>query len=346
MNKEFLNLPLSQLKPYKNNPRRITKEAVDAVIASIKDCGELDPIEIDETNTILSGHTRLKALKKLGVKTADVVRYTGLTDEQKQKYRILANKSGEFSQWDEDKLKTELEGLSFDFDFGFDPVEPEDEPDDFDLLPKRLRHNTFENFDNEFTPVYVGKYDIPEMEVTHTTGDEFLRFCDWREQGDKSKQIAHFNYDDFKFISAWREPDKYVDRLREFKAVVAPNFSLYTDFPMVLQILSCYRRQWVGAYWQSLGLDVIPSVLWGDESTYDFCFDGVPSGGTVCVNAVGVTNDKDWNGKHGELFRMGYNAMMERVKPETVLYYGTMLDGIEGNIIRIPSYYEQNRGDW
>jgi ParB-like chromosome segregation protein Spo0J len=55
----------------------------------------LDPIEIDENGVILSGHTRYKALQKLGYKTVDVILYTGLTDEQKRKYRILANKTGE-----------------------------------------------------------------------------------------------------------------------------------------------------------------------------------------------------------------------------------------------------------
>ena len=348
--REYLRLPLTKIRPYKGNPRKITADAVEAVVASIRECDNLDPIEVDENNIILSGHTRLKALKKLGYTDSDVIRYTGLSDEQKRKYRVLANKTGEISQWDTAKLEKELDGLTFDFDFGFDVDEPEkeseaeeEEIDDFDRLPKQLTHNVFENFDRDFEPIYVGNYDIPVIQPTKTSGTEFLRFCDWRGTDDYANLIAHFYYSDFKFISAWREPDKYVERLRAFKAVIAPDFSLYTDFPRALQILSCYRRQWVAAYWQSLGLDVIPDVVWGDESSYEFCFDGIPKGGTVAVSSVGVARDGDWNGKDGDVFRNGYNEMLKRLEPETVLYYGTLIEGLEGNIVRIPSFYEQRR---
>ena len=160
---------------------------------------------------------------------------------------------------------------------------------------------------------------------------------------DPENYIAHFYYDDYKFISAWREPDKYLDKLRKFKAVVSPDFSLYTDFPIALQILSCYRRQWVGAYWQMMGIDVIPDVVWGEKASFDFCFEGIPKGGTVAVSTVGVKNDKEWNNGLGTLFKDGYDEMLNRIEPKTILFYGDMIDGLEGNIIRIPSYYEQKR---
>ena len=106
------------------------------------------------------------------------------------------------------------------------------------------------------------KYGFPEMEATDTTGDKMCRFMDWKEVDNPKDYIAHFYYDDYKFMQAWRNPNKYIEQLRKFKAVVSPDFSLYTDFPKALQILSCYRRQWVGAYWQMMGLDVIPDVVW------------------------------------------------------------------------------------
>ena len=170
-----------------------------------------------------------------------------------------------------------------------------------------------------------------------------LRFCDHAEVDNPGDYIAHFYYDDFKFIQAWRDPDKYIDKLRKFKAVVSPDFSLYTDFPRTLQILSCYRRQWVGAYWQMQGLDVIPDVVWGDEESFAYCFEGIPKNSTVAVSTVGVKNDKYWNGTEGELFRAGYAEMLRRLEPSTILFYGDMIEGLEGNIIRCPSYYEQKR---
>ena len=119
MKKQFLVMALSDIVPYENNPR-INDEAVADVVESIRQCENLVPIEIDENNVILSGHTRLKALQELGFEKTEVMKYTGLTEEQKKKYRLLANKTGEKAGWDFSKLEQELADLDFgDFDFGF-----------------------------------------------------------------------------------------------------------------------------------------------------------------------------------------------------------------------------------
>ena len=120
MQKEFVKLSVNDIHPYPNNPR-INDEAVAYVVESMNQTGNLDPIEVDEDNVILSGHTRLLALEQLGITETECVRYTGLTDEQKRKYRILANKTGEVATWDEELLNMELGDLDFgDFDFGFE----------------------------------------------------------------------------------------------------------------------------------------------------------------------------------------------------------------------------------
>lgn len=109
---------LADIRPYENNPRK-NDDAVAAVMESIRQCGYVSPIVVDEDGVILAGHTRYKALRKLRRKAADVVIVPGLSDEQKRKFRILDNKTGELAQWDELLLRVELEGLDFgDFDFG------------------------------------------------------------------------------------------------------------------------------------------------------------------------------------------------------------------------------------
>ena len=116
---ELKKLKLTEIKPYGKNPRK-NDGAVDAVAESIKQCGYCSPIVVDENYEVLAGHTRLKALKKLGRKECEVVVKEGLTEEQKQKYRILDNKTGEFAEWDLDVLQEQLKDLDFEgFDFGF-----------------------------------------------------------------------------------------------------------------------------------------------------------------------------------------------------------------------------------
>lgn len=139
-------VPLAGIKPYERNPRR-NDGAVDAVAESIRQCGYVAPIIVDENNVILAGHTRWKALQKLGHATAKVCVAEGLSEEQKRKYRILDNKTGEIAEWDKDLLSIELDGLDFDgFDFGLlelqaaaqaDGTEsaPEVKEDEFDEEP-------------------------------------------------------------------------------------------------------------------------------------------------------------------------------------------------------------------
>ena len=339
-------LDVGKLKPFKTNARKHGKEDVQAIANSIKSFGFSDPIGIwGKENIIVEGHGRLEAAKKLGMKEVPVIRLDHLTDEERKAYTLAHNKTAELSSWDDGLLKLSLDEIEtidmadfgFNLDFDFDLDTDDKEPD---LRDPSCQHNVFENQERMQFPT-ESFYGMPIMKPTQTVGDKMIRFMDWKEIDNPGDYIAHFYYDDYKFISAWREPDKYLDRLRQFKAVVSPDFSLYTDFPRALQILSCYRRQWCGAFWQAMGIDVIPDVVWGDEKSFEYCFDGIPKGGTVAVSTVGVKNDETWNNKDGDLFRAGYNEMLKRLEPTTILFYGSMIEGCEGNIIRIPSYYEE-----
>ena len=115
---EIVTRNLKDIHPYERNPRK-NEKAVNAVAESIRQCGYVAPIIVDEDGVILAGHTRYKALKKLGKTEVQVVVKEGLSEEQKRKYRILDNKTAELASWDFDLLETELEGLDFGgFDFG------------------------------------------------------------------------------------------------------------------------------------------------------------------------------------------------------------------------------------
>lgn len=341
---EIICMNPNDLIPYAKNAKMHPDDQVDRIANSIKQFGWTQPIVVDENKVVVIGHGRLAAAKKLKLKTVPVVMRDDLTEEQIRALRIVDNRVAK-SKTDTEIISQELSSIvNIDMEqFGFDL----DVDLDFSFLDETedrssLQHNVFENQERMQFPS-DNYYGFPVLSATQITGDKMLRFCDWKEIDDPENYIAHFYYDDYKFISAWREPDKYIDRLRQFKAVVAPDFSLYTDFPIALQILSCYRRQWCGAYWQSLGLDVIPDVVWGTKESFDFCFDGIPKHSTVAVSTVGVKRDREWNNETDSLFRDGYNEMLKRLEPTTILFYGDMIEGLEGNIIRSPSFYEERR---
>ena len=114
MNKqEIVYLPVSKLRPYKNNPRKIPPQAIDAVCQAITDVGFRRPLDVLKDGTIINGHTRWKAAKKLGLKEVPCIICTDLDDPKIRKWRLEDNKAGEYSSWDADKLKAEIEDLDF-----------------------------------------------------------------------------------------------------------------------------------------------------------------------------------------------------------------------------------------
>ena len=119
----IINLDINKLIPYINNPRN-NENAIDKVASSIKEFGFKVPIVIDKDNVIVNGHTRLLASKKLGLKEVPCVIADDLSEAQIKAFRIADNKVSEYTSWDEELLKIELEQLeemNFDLEStGFD----------------------------------------------------------------------------------------------------------------------------------------------------------------------------------------------------------------------------------
>lgn len=151
----IINIKLSDLKPYEKNPRN-NKDAVDYVANSIKEFGFKVPIVVEKNNTIVCGHTRYYACKKLGIKEVPCVIADDLTDEQIKAYRLADNKVSEIATWDFDLLNDELDDLlNFDMSlYGFN---------DSDDLELDIEHETKENAESIKTQRYLvcGQYKIP-----------------------------------------------------------------------------------------------------------------------------------------------------------------------------------------
>ena len=115
-----IEVPITSIFPYENNPRRNMK-AVDAVANSIKEFGFKNPIIVDEDMVIVAGHTRRLAAIKLGLQNVPVIIARDLTEEQVRAYRLADNRVASFSTWDEEKLKEEIAEINnIDLsDFGF-----------------------------------------------------------------------------------------------------------------------------------------------------------------------------------------------------------------------------------
>lgn len=171
---ELKILKIKDIKPYERNARK-NENAVDVVAKSITQCSYVAPIVVDENNVILAGHTRWKALKKLGRTECECIIKHDLTEEQKKKYRLLDNKTSELAEWDFDLLKSELEGLDFeDLDLDWEVYDDEESYDfsDFDNENKSL-----EGMDTEIIKISVPKKDFDQV-------------VDWLANGEKKTAIG------------------------------------------------------------------------------------------------------------------------------------------------------------
>lgn len=123
------NLPLESLLPYAGNPRR-NDHAVEQVAAAIKRFGFRVPVLAKSDGSLIDGHLRVKAAKRLGMAEVPVVLCDDLSEAEIKALRISINRMAELAEWDEELLMSELEGLAAEGttaqDVGFDEKALED----------------------------------------------------------------------------------------------------------------------------------------------------------------------------------------------------------------------------
>ena len=206
---------------------------------------------------------------------------------------------------------------------------------------------TIENFNYRTSPLFLrNQFDkssdgvlkiptIPKAEFEDEDFKDLLLLGFDRAKADDTAMLdrmVHFFLYDYKFERVWKAPEKCIDKLRRYKAMLSPDFSMYREMNPVIQLYNTFRNRWCGAYFAEKGIKVIPTVSWGDENTFDFCFSGIPKGSTVAVSTYMVSE----HGHHQdqkEFFLKGYNEMLKRIEPERIICYNTPFSEMQGNIV-------------
>lgn len=175
----------------------------------------------------------------------------------------------------------------------------------------------------------AGKFDIPQIEpVKEVKVKTWLGFNYCKKEEYCSDGVGvHFCLDDYQFETLWNHPKKYIDNFRRCSAIVSPDFSLYSDFPLAIQIYNHYRKHWLAKFYQDRGVTVIPTIGWSDEKSYDWCFDGEPKHSVVAVGTSGCFN----NDEATDFFMQGYDEMMRRLKPSKIIVF-TLMDDVQDKI--------------
>src|SRR5574344_147536 len=173
------------------------------------------------------------------------------------------------------------------------------------------------NIEKGFFPS-SNSYGIPDIKK-----DEFeiIELIPYRADSNRNG-TAHFFLDDYRFERCWKSPDSQIEELQKYQGVLSPDFSLYTNYPEAMQIWQVYRNRWCAAYWQSLGIKVIPTVGWSDSNSFKYAFLGIENNSTVAISTVGILN----NEISKLLFEDGFKEMIKQINPENILIYGNKLE--------------------
>ena len=166
---------------------------------------------------------------------------------------------------------------------------------------------------------------LPLFDCSDSLPTELVSFKNAAQSEDAHEWVHFFEKDD-RLELIWESPERWADRLNRFKGIISPDLSVYRDDPIYVQAWNTYRNRVLAHYFAEQGFKVIPNIRFGAKNSYTFCFDGVEVSKPVCVSTLGVlTSNED-----RKVFQDGFDEMMVRLSPSTVIVYGQMPAGIFG----------------
>lgn len=174
---------------------------------------------------------------------------------------------------------------------------------------------------------FADGYEMPKIKACNIIPTSLVSFNAALTAKDHN-QCVHFFIDDYQFERIWNLPDRYVECLRQFQCVIAPDFSQYTDMPYPQRMWNNYRGKFIGAWLQSQGVTVIPNVTWSLPDSYEYCFDGIPQQSVIAINSTGAAR----YGLTRFLWLKGYREALSRLRPLAVIRYGTMIPGEDTSV--------------
>jgi len=194
---------------------------------------------------------------------------------------------------------------------------PNNFPDE--VSKTKQRKLSYQNINCSAELKLVGKYEMPE--VKPYTGDVPMVLTPYtmKDKGN-TRGAIHFYVDDYRFTGMylWGNLAHFTKQVCRYQTVIAPDFSLYLDQSRTLNLFQLYQNRVVTAAWQQQGLQVIPSVSWGNAESFEFCFDGLPQNSILSLGGLGNAHHKSMT----ELWEYGVQLTIERLHPTALIIYG------------------------
>lgn len=173
-----------------------------------------------------------------------------------------------------------------------------------------------------------GRWEMPRLRPSSSIPEALFPW-DERNKWKEGDGAIHFYCEDREFETCWLKAAQWPHvppAVTRAGVAIAPDFSLYWDLPKPTQIWNSYRSKLLGALWQGLGVEVIPNASWSDADSFEWAFDGMPVGGTVAIATCCLNSEEERS-----RFLAGFEEMLRRCQPDTVLVYGA---GFKGELER------------
>lgn len=186
----------------------------------------------------------------------------------------------------------------------------------------------------------TGKYAFPQlMRVNYLPKEPVLPFNYLKSTYDRKNYWFHCFTSEEHFHRLYNRFENYVELLRQVKGLISADFSLYRDYPERILIDNCRANRLVDYALQQAGVPMIPTAGFAGESSWEWCFDGLPLNSTVAITTNCLGRDKEAH----RLFVGGVNTMIEKIQPTAIVVCGKCPDWLAQRypniqIVQIKSY--------
>ena len=287
------NIPVDKIIPYKQNPRK-NDDAVNIVKKSLKEFGFQQPLVLDANYEIVVGHTRYNAALKLGMNEIPCILAEHLSNEQIKAYRIMDNKSAEYSKWNTDLLTKEIiELLESDYDIsltGFTQNELKDMDINVDL-------------DDLASQGLSDEDDVPEIsgEYVNKVGDVWMMGEHRLMCGDSTDKATVT-----KLMNGQRADMVFTDP--PYNVAVEQSAGTIMNDDMDTEDFKDFLAETYKRYYENMKLGAVIYVAHSEAERASFTKEFVDAGFKLAQNLI-------WNKQHAVISRQDYNW-----KHEPILY--------------------------
>lgn len=165
-----------------------------------------------------------------------------------------------------------------------------------------------------------GRFELPKLLPYQGRLPNEFRPYNARVLPDASRVGVYCHIDDAHFISCWNRPMTGLAKVRRYMTAVAPDFTLWMDGLLCENVEQLRRNRVIGLYWQSNGVQVIPSASWGSADSLKYSFDGLPQNSWLALGHQRIGGRQEQR-----LYQYAVERLIEVKRPIGLIVFGAKL---------------------